>query len=211
MELLPNFLRHYASNDENSIKALILEWVDESTSPDPRFIDSLRFYPVPIYVIRPNTRSLNERFKPLETLSHNSIIASNKEPKEYETKYFSKAVFSVDDDILIPLSDLEKAFTIFTQPYQTATRMLGFFARKGSSAGKYITSYKPEYNIVLTKGAFLHHDWFHKYWEDRYSDLRDFVTSSEFNIYIEKRLKLTYHFFCRLELRGYSNVLYLCR
>ena len=104
---------------------------------------------VPVEFIRANRNSLNSRFLPIENL--NEDIA---------------AVFMVDDDLEINCIDLYKGFEAWRY-HQNA--LVGYYPRLASSLTKSSTNpssliyqtwpivyMQSQFNIILTKAAFLH-------------------------------------------------------
>lgn len=94
--------------------------------------------------------SLNNRFKPL--------------PDPH-----TDAIFSVDDDIRVPCSELQVAYEIWKS---AKTNMVGFFPRlhvrnRWTHQYEYRcwwrTWWHGAYSIILTKASILHHDYFHAY------------------------------------------------
>jgi len=92
----------------------------------------------------------------------------------------SNAILNVDDDMKIPCSDLALAY----QVWKTASRtIVGFMPRihiRGSD-NKYIYRcwwrvwWQGAYSIILTKAAFIHHDYFHYYTRTMSSKIHDLI------------------------------------
>jgi hypothetical protein len=104
--------------------------------------------------------SLNNRFKPL--------------PEPY-----TNGIFSVDDDMRIPCSELAIAFDVWRGSKQS---LVGFMPRIDiRKRGKLFYRcwwrvwWEGAYSIILTKAALLHHDFFKAYFEILPSGVREFV------------------------------------
>ncbi|GAQ83597.1 Acetylglucosaminyltransferase [Klebsormidium nitens] len=96
--------------------------------------------------------SLNNRFKPLPDVR-------------------TEAIFSVDDDLLVPCETLEFAFELWTS---APDQLVGFVPRmhwrkKHSTPAEYSYGgwwsvwWTGRYSMILTKAAFLHHKYFEQY------------------------------------------------
>eukprot|EP00803_Ostreobium_quekettii_P011405 evm.model.scf_473.9 EVM.evm.TU.scf_473.9 scf_473:50116-57649(-) len=105
--------------------------------------------------------SLNNRFRPLEGLR-------------------TEAVLSIDDDIYLPCSELDRAFEVWQKRKRA---IVGFFPRANvvnqDCSQRYLlgtgTFWKGEYSMVLTKAAFLHRDYLERYTNHMPRELRDYV------------------------------------
>ncbi|XP_052187260.1 glycosylinositol phosphorylceramide mannosyl transferase 1-like [Diospyros lotus] len=110
--------------------------------------------------------NLNNRFKPIEDLRPD-------------------AIFSVDDDVIVPCHTLDFAFTV----WQTAPRtMVGFVPRMHWVDDKKngVASYKyggwwsvwwtGHYSMVLSKAAFFHRKYLDMYTHEMPSSIHDYVT-----------------------------------
>jgi Glycosyl transferase family 64 domain len=104
--------------------------------------------------------SLNSRFKPLEG-PH------------------TDAIFAVDDDMRVPCSDLDVGFEVWRN---SPRNIVGFMPRlhlRGKTGFVYACWWRVwwhgVYSIILTKAAFLHHDYFHAYTHKMPQAIRDLV------------------------------------
>lgn len=110
--------------------------------------------------------NLNNRFKPIENLR-------------------TDAIFSVDDDVIVPCDALDFAFTV----WQTApSTMVGFVPRmhwlgekKDTHAlyeygGWWSVWWMGTYSMVLSKAAFFHQKYLDMYTNQMPASIRDYVT-----------------------------------
>lgn len=172
-DLLKKSVAHYASCD--SVNSIRIVW-----SEDEPPSDALRSFLMKAVRHRSNDpekpffrfdinedNNLNNRFKPIEGLT-------------------TDAIFSIDDDVLLPCSTLEFAFTV----WQTAPEsMVGFVPRMhwvdtkkhGSKQPLYIYGgwwsvwWMGTYSMVLTKAAFFHHKYLEIYTNEMLASIRSFV------------------------------------
>ncbi|KAG0584851.1 hypothetical protein KC19_3G239300 [Ceratodon purpureus] len=110
---------------------------------------------------------LNNRFKPLDDLRTDAIL-------------------SIDDDVLVPCSTLETAFSVWTSAPHS---MVGFVPRmhwvkaKNPSFGSYEYSYggwwsvwwMGTYSMVLSKAAFIHKKYLDLYTNELPASIRQYV------------------------------------
>lgn len=79
------------------------------------------------------------------------------------------AIFSIDDDLLLPCADVERAFAAWRT---RAALVVGFFARTVlplETPPRYVLS-QSRYNVILTGAAFIDADeLFPLYFSDRYA------------------------------------------
>ena len=119
-----------------------------------------RQHPQVIFVQHP-TDSLNNRFKPLEG-SH------------------TDAIFSVDDDIRVSCDDLTLAYEVWSA---SSRSIVGFMPRLHLRGKDDKLIYRcwwrvwlhGAYSVILTKAAFLHHDYFKIYTNEMPAPIRELV------------------------------------
>jgi len=136
ISMLRGAVKHYSRCPSASHVAIV--W-NAGTPPDLSLIPSA----VPIRIRTESTNSLNNRFKP-------------------DSELTTRAVFSIDDDIRLPCSDVEAAFAEWRRQPEV---MVGFFPRliepgEGNTnelmfRGEGYVMEKERYNVVLTGAAFL--------------------------------------------------------
>ncbi|XP_058205532.1 glycosylinositol phosphorylceramide mannosyl transferase 1-like [Rhododendron vialii] len=109
--------------------------------------------------------NLNDRFKPIKDLR-------------------TDAIFSVDDDVIVPCDTLDFAFTVWQSAPQT---MVGFIPRmhwlaqeKSSMAyykygGWWSVWWTGSYSMVLTKAAFFHRTYLDLYTHEMPSSIHDYI------------------------------------
>lgn len=104
--------------------------------------------------------SLNNRFKPLK-------------------EFFTDGVFSVDDDMRVPCEHLERAFEVWLS---SPRAIVGFMPRIHVIKQNrliyrcwWTVWIQGAYSIVLTKAAFLHHDYFIAYTNSLPAGVHSFV------------------------------------
>ncbi|XP_039134455.1 glycosyltransferase family 64 protein C4 [Dioscorea cayenensis subsp. rotundata] len=109
--------------------------------------------------------NLNNRFKPIEDLKND-------------------AVFSVDDDVIVPCSTLDFAFTVWQSASDT---MVGFVPRTHwlvkkdglayyTYGGWWSVWWMGTYSMVLSKAAFFHRKYLDLYTHKMPSSIHDYVT-----------------------------------
>ncbi|KAL4451195.1 hypothetical protein ABPG77_009267 [Micractinium sp. CCAP 211/92] len=132
MSTLRHFVRHYSRCP--SVSDIVLVW-NKGRPPVPELdFDSA----VPVRVRLEPLNSLNNRFK-VDPLIRN------------------RAVLSLDDDIMMPCSDLERGFATWRMD---PTKMVGYYPRliEGTPLefrGERYSIERGKYNAVLTGAAFL--------------------------------------------------------
>eukprot|EP01018_Ginkgo_biloba_P027159 Gb_22358 [translate_table: standard] len=150
---LKMYIKHYSRCA--SVREIVVVW-NKGQPPNPE-TDFDSTVPVRIRVEKQN--SLNNRFKPDPLIK-------------------TKAVFELDDDIMMTCNDVERGFKAWReQPDQ----IVGFYPRliDGSSLkyrGEKYARARKGYNIILTGAAFLDSEFaFEKYWSDEAKEGRLFV------------------------------------
>ncbi|XAR71769.1 N-acetylglucosaminyl-proteoglycan 4-beta-glucuronosyltransferase [Bertholletia excelsa] len=171
-KVLKQSVAHYASC--GGTDAIRVVW-SESDPPS----DSLKAYLKKIVLKKlqtphkPNFKfdlneedNLNNRFKPIEDLR-------------------TDAIFSVDDDVIVPCHTLDFAFTVWQSAPLT---MVGFVPRmhwldhekNGVASYKYggwwSVWWMGTYSMVLSKAAFVHKKYLELYTHEMLSSIRDYVT-----------------------------------
>jgi hypothetical protein len=134
--MLRGAVKHYSRCP--SASHVVIVW-NQGTPPDLSLVPSA----VPLRIRSESTNSLNNRFKP-------------------DSEITTRAVFSIDDDIRIPCSDVEAAFAEWRRSPEV---MVGFFPRliepeDGGSLelvfrGEAYVMQQERYNVILTGAAFL--------------------------------------------------------
>jgi len=113
--------------------------------------------------------NLNNRFKPLDGLR-------------------TDAVFSIDDDVLVPCPTLEFAFSVWTSAPDS---MVGFVPRmhwvestnlpvehyEYTYGGWWSVWWMGSYSMVLSKAAFIHRKYLELYTHDMPASVRNYVTN----------------------------------
>lgn len=92
----------------------------------------------------------------------------------------NNAIFSVDDDMRVPCSDLRSAYEVWQNSQRT---LVGFMPRIHMRGKKGRLVYRcwwrvwwhGAYSIILTKAALLHHDYFNMYTNLMPQTIRDLV------------------------------------
>lgn len=107
---------------------------------------------------RHSSTSLNNRFIPL-------------------SEDYTNAIFAVDDDMRVPCGELAMALEVW---YNSPTALVGFMPRVHVRGAEnnwvyrcwWRTWWVGRYSIILTKAAFLHHDYFKEYTSVMSEDIR---------------------------------------
>jgi hypothetical protein len=122
--LLYGFFQRYAGGDIPSLRQIVVLWVDDQSKPSDKLVQALTRYQVPIWIIRPENNSLNERFRPFSRLEREDVLFNNTQTFLSEID----AVFSLDDDILLEAADVELGYQVW-QDFGGAERrrMVVFF------------------------------------------------------------------------------------
>eukprot|EP00981_Chlorochromonas_danica_P005003 scaffold998_cov162-Ochromonas_danica.AAC.9 len=132
------------------VKYIYIIWSEKEAVPS-EVLAKYKDYLSPQVIFNVQTEdSLNNRFKPL--------------PAPH-----SDAIFSVDDDMRVPCSELQVAYEVWKQSPYT---LVGFVPRihlrnRQSRLLEYrcwwTTWWHGAYSMILTKAALLHHKYFHDY------------------------------------------------
>lgn len=170
-DLLKKSVAHYASCD--SVNMIRIVWSEDEPPSEALRAFLLKavqgksngpeesFFKFDIH----EENDLNNRFKPLKGLK-------------------TEAIFSIDDDVLVPCSTLEFAFSVWQAAPDS---MVGFVPRMhwvhtkkhGSKLYRYggwwSVWWMGTYSMVLTKAAFLHHKYLELYTNEMPSSIRNFV------------------------------------
>jgi hypothetical protein len=150
----------YYSKCHQHVESIHITW-SESTPPPESLKKKLNQYHTPLILFDEyTTDSLNNRFIPL-------------------TSHFTNAIFAVDDDMRVPCSDLELAFETWLNNQQA---IVGFMPRihviqNGLLQYRCWWSVwvKGAYSIMLTKAAFLHHNYFDLYTNHMPKTIHQFI------------------------------------
>lgn len=110
LDMLPRFLDTYAGGKIPSLRHITIQWVDSQSSPPAWLEERMKAAKVPCRLRVMNATSLNERFRPDESIG-------------------TSAVLSLDDDVLLRPVDVEQGYQAWRQFGQGRRRMVGFFAR----------------------------------------------------------------------------------
>lgn len=164
-KLLARAVAHYAACP--SVAGLRVVWSEPRSPPATTSFALPRGRPSGFvrFDAHPTT-SINNRFIPLDNLS-------------------TAAVFSVDDDVLVPCLLLSRGFSAWRAAPHA---LVGFWpravARDAAACGGYTyVSAEPalflrgEFSIILTKAAFLHASYFDAYTHDQPATMREYVSN----------------------------------
>uniref|UniRef100_A0A5K3G201 Glyco_transf_64 domain-containing protein n=1 Tax=Mesocestoides corti TaxID=53468 RepID=A0A5K3G201_MESCO len=113
---------------------------------------------VPIYVVRTNKNSLNNRFLPFDIIK-------------------TEALLMLDDDVTLRHDEIILAFRIWRE---NRDRIVGFPARghfwsSASQSWYYNSAHACEYSMVLTGAAFIHRYYLHAYTTEMPTEIRQRV------------------------------------
>lgn len=161
-DLMLEAIEHYSSC--TLVKHIYVTWSEKK--PPPARITSLFKQPnqTPKVVFNIQKEdNLNTRFKPL-------------------SGPHSDAIFSVDDDMRVPCSDLETAYEVWrSSPFSLVGFMPRIHLRRG---GKWEYRcwwrvwWHGEYSIILTKASILHHHYFDLYTNEMPKEVLKLVKDS---------------------------------
>ena len=141
--LLPEFLSFYAKGNIESLKAIVIQWVDPDSAPSPTFTETLSDFNVPIFIVRTVDKSLNERFR--WPIDNSMVLASNAKATDRSVST-TDVVLALDDDLEFGAKDVEAGFQAFREyASYDQMRMVGFFAREITDAGTYDHHPRPRY------------------------------------------------------------------
>jgi len=163
VDMLERFIKHYSQCAR--IESIHVVWGDISISPptaasNPKLYSSSK----PVFYHLQQEDSLNNRFRPLENLQ-------------------TEAIFSADDDMIVPCGDLDFAFEVWRNSPNT---MVGFMPRthssvKSSNSLHYAYNcwwkvwWDGSYSMILTKAAFLHRKFLDLYTHRMPAKIREYV------------------------------------
>jgi len=162
-DMLQKFLKNYAKCAR--VDSIRVVWSDMENSPPisetaPQFFSPLK----PVIYQMQEEDSLNNRFRPIKNLH-------------------TDAIFSVDDDMIVPCGDLDFAFEVWRNSPRT---IVGFMPRThtpiqfGNSI-QYMYNcwwkvwWEGSYSMILTKAAFLHRDYLDMYTNSMPESIRNYV------------------------------------
>ncbi|BBN69810.1 Nucleotide-diphospho-sugar transferases superfamily protein [Prunus dulcis] len=169
---LKQSIGHYASC--GGVEAIHVVWTDsEPPSESMKYHLEKMAFSKSQAAKKPNFKfsmsqddDLNNRFKPIQDLR-------------------SDAIFSVDDDVKVPCSTLDFAFTVWQSAPNT---MVGFVPRmhwldkeksgveKYTYGGWWSVWWMGTYSLLLPKAAFFHRNYLNLYTNNMPSSIRDYVT-----------------------------------
>ncbi|KAL8162076.1 hypothetical protein V2J09_013565 [Rumex salicifolius] len=149
---LKMYIKHYSRC--SSVKEIVVVW-NKGDPPNSNDFDSA----VPVRIRVEDQNSLNNRF-------------------QVDPEIKTRAVFELDDDIMMTCDDVERGFKVWRDH---PDRIVGFYPRLVDGqplkyrAEKYARS-KKGYNMILTGAAFLDTKFaFEKYWSDEVKEARGIV------------------------------------
>ena len=160
MGTLRPMVKHYSYCP--SVKEIVVVWSNKKENADAILLPEDLPAACPVRVRNEQENSLNMRFKP------DPLIRT-------------RAVLSIDDDILMRCSDIEKGFSEWRR---SPLSIVGFHPRlliqTPSKKVKYLsegeTISKKIFNVALTNAAFLDADtYFPAYWSDEVAEARAIV------------------------------------
>lgn len=147
-DLLESFLAHYSTCPEvNSIQVV---WSDQQYNPPKHLVDL--YPPTKVEFEKHSSDRLSNRFKPTDAIK-------------------TRAVLSIDDDLLISCQQLRLGFNIWTA---NENALVGYAPRMHainpvSGEDRYLrwqdTWWNGMYSIVLTKAAFLHKKYLREFFK----------------------------------------------
>lgn len=146
------FVRHYSRCA--SVREIVVVW-NKGPPPHPKGFDSA----VPVRVRVEDQNSLSNRFRP-------------------DPEIKTRAVFELDDDIMMTCDDVERGFKAWRH---SPDRIVGFYPRfAGGSPMRYRAESHARahngYNMILTGAAFMDAQVaFQRYWSDVAKEGREFV------------------------------------
>ncbi|KAH7435760.1 hypothetical protein KP509_06G078600 [Ceratopteris richardii] len=175
-DLLKKSAQHYSSCPR--VDAIRIVWSESREPPKDSLVSDLFSYVesasrksthmIKLKIDMNDEDNLNTRFKPINDLD-------------------TDAIFSVDDDVLVPCDILVFAFTVWTSALDS---MVGFVPRmhwiqsqmQDASFPRYIYGgwwsvwWMGTYSMVLSKCAFLHQKYLDLYTDHMPVQIRDYVT-----------------------------------
>ncbi|KAJ4787408.1 Glycosyltransferase family protein 64 protein C5 [Rhynchospora pubera] len=146
------YVKHYSRCE--SVQEIVVVW-NKGAPPDPSEFDSA----VPVQIRVEKVNSLNNRFKPDPLIK-------------------TRAVFELDDDIMMTCNDVEKGFRVWRE---NPKKIVGFYPRLIDGdpllyRNERYARGKNRYNLILTGAAFMDSQFaFNKYWSEEAREGRDFV------------------------------------
>ncbi|KAJ1263842.1 hypothetical protein BS78_09G217900 [Paspalum vaginatum] len=146
------FVEHYSRCE--SVREIVVVW-NKGNPPSSDAFDST----VPVRIRVEEINSLNNRFR-------------------IDPRIKTRAVFELDDDIMMTCTDLEKGFRVWREHPE---RMVGFYPRMidGDPMQYRNERYargKNGYNLILTGAAFMDSEFaFKTYWSEEAREGRDYV------------------------------------
>ncbi|RUP48306.1 glycosyl transferase family 64 domain-containing protein [Jimgerdemannia flammicorona] len=143
---LAKLIQHYAESP--SVHTIFVTWHNPNLPISRQLANLGKTLRVPLRFLRQNYDSLNNRFNPITSLR-------------------TPAVFICDDDIRVPIDDLEFAFEVWKTRQNSIVgqfpRMHKYFAENHTA--EYVVSgpRHPKYSIILTKSMFMKADFLFAY------------------------------------------------
>lgn len=168
-DLLKKSVRHYSQC--SNVHSIRVVWSESTEPPSNALFTDLQAYvkaaSVKLQIDMHKEDNLNTRFQPLDDLA-------------------TQAIFSVDDDVLIPCDTLKFAFTVWLSARDS---MVGFVPRmhwlqsegdselpKYTYGGWWSVWWTGTYSMVLSKCALFHRKYLDLYTNHMPAQIRDFVT-----------------------------------
>ena len=147
-QLLEKALLHYSSS--KNVHSIYVTWHNPRTSPSEALLKMAKKLKIPVYFLFPITDSLNNRFNVAKELS-------------------TKAVLVCDEDIKIPIGDVDFAFEVWKTRTQSLVGVIprAHFYDLPSKTWQYDTlgSNSPldYYTMILTKFVFMNSEFLYLY------------------------------------------------
>ena len=153
--LLESYIRHYSQCP--SVGEILIVW-NKGTPPDVS--KDFPWATIPVRLRVQTSNSLNNRYRPDSNLRYRGVL-------------------SLDDDIRIPCTDIERLFSMWrTEP----NALTGFYPRLAESSSTPRYQAEPEiveggwYNLILSGAAFIDsRKAFPAYWAENLAPARDLV------------------------------------
>ncbi|KAI5082285.1 hypothetical protein GOP47_0002028 [Adiantum capillus-veneris] len=174
-DLLKKSVQHYSQCP--NVHSIRVVWSESREPPSPLLFTALQAsvkkaskklsYPIKLKIDMHQEDNLNTRFQPLDNLA-------------------TRAIFSVDDDVLVPCNTLGFAFTVWLSAHDS---MVGFVPRMHWLHGKesfnqpvytyggwWSVWWTGTYSMVLSKCAIFHKKYLDLYTNHMPAKIRDYVT-----------------------------------
>jgi hypothetical protein len=159
-QVVDDAIEYYAQCDV--VRYIYVVWSEENDPPQ-RLTSKYKRWNVPeVGFQKQKSSSLNNRFRPLEDVPH------------------SEGIFSVDDDMRVPCSDLDTAYDVWQGSRDS---LVGFMPRVHLRKANGLLEYRcwwrvwwhGVYSIILTKAAIFNHKFLEMYTTTMPQGIRDMV------------------------------------